>query len=148
MKRTTATVLPFILLALSSVAASDQPHGSWKDMNIVGITAYPVGGTDGKGYVVVTFAANGAGTPSCASGYPRNVAIDLSTAGGAFAASIAQAAKLTGTSVTVTGTGTCTVTSTTETLASIQSQESGGPGLTSHNGPPPAAGAHEPAARN
>jgi hypothetical protein len=31
---------------------------------------------------------------------------------------------------------------------SIQSQESGPPGLTSHNGPPPAAGAHEPAARN
>src|SRR5215813_14936443 len=36
------------------------------------------------------------------------VAIDLSTAGGAFAASVAQASFLTGSAVSVAGTGTCT----------------------------------------
>jgi len=121
MKRTTRTVLPLALLALSSVAASDQPHGSWKDVKITGITVYAAGGPSEKGSVVVTFAATGRGTPNCASGYPKDVVIDLSTAGGAFAASMAQAAKLTGMSVTVTGAGTCSVTSNTETLASIQS---------------------------
>ena len=90
-------------------------------MKITGITVYAAGDPSEKGSVVVTFTATGRGTPNCASGYPRDVVIDLSTAGGAFAASIAKAAKLTGTSVTVTATGNCTVISNTETRASIQS---------------------------
>jgi hypothetical protein len=69
--------------------------------------------------VVVTFSSNGAGTPNCASGYPRDLVIDLSTPGGAFAASTAQAAKVLGEAVTVAGTGICSVPSTTETMASI-----------------------------
>jgi hypothetical protein len=108
-----------LLLSLSSVAAP-PPGGSWKDVHVTDITAHAAGGTDGKGYVLVTFASNGTGTPGCASGYPRTVAIDPSTPGGAFAASVAQASFLVGSAVTVMGTGACSVISTAETLASIQ----------------------------
>jgi len=116
------TLFPIALLALSGVAASDQPHeGSWKDAKVTDIMAYTAGGHEGKGYVVVTFAANGTGTPNCASGYPRSVVIDLSTPGGAYAASIAQSAFIIGSSsLTVTGTGNCSVTPTIETAASVQ----------------------------
>ena len=114
-------LFPLTLLALSSVAASDQPHGSWKDAQVTDVTVYAAGGPAAKGYVVVTFAANGTGTPSCANGYPRSVAIDLSAPGGAFAAAIMQTAFLTGTSsLTVTGTGTCSLIPNAETLASIE----------------------------
>jgi hypothetical protein len=109
-------------LALSGVAASDQPHGgSWKDVKVIEVTVYTAGGTSGKGYVVVTFTANGTG-PSCANGYPRSVAIDSSTPGGAFAAGIVQYAFLIGAPLTVTGTGACSVIPNTETLDSIQEQ--------------------------
>jgi hypothetical protein len=114
-------LFPLTLLALSSAAASDQPHGSWKDAHVTDVTVYAAGGPAAKGYVVVTFAANGTGTPSCANGYPRSVAIDLSGPGGAFAAAIMQTALLSGmSSLTVTGTGTCSVSPTTQTLASVQ----------------------------
>src|SRR5262249_28511195 len=98
---------PLAVLALSSVAASDQPHGVWKDAKVTDITVYTTGGTDGKGYVVVRFAANGTGTPSCASGYPKSVAIDISTIGGTMAAEMAGKSLLIGSSLTVTGTGAC-----------------------------------------
>jgi hypothetical protein len=114
------TGLLALLLCLASAVAADQPHGSWKDAQVTSVVAYSAGGPAGKGYVVVTFTSNGTGTPGCASGYPRDVVIDISTPGGAFAAAIAQTAKLSSMSVTATGTGTCTVSPTTETLASIQ----------------------------
>ena len=114
------TTLLALLLPLSSAVAADQPHGTWEDAQVADIMVHPDGGPAGKGYVVVTFAANGTGTPSCASGYPRRVAIDLSTAGGAFAASVMQMALLSGISVTVTGTGSCSVSPTIETAASVQ----------------------------
>lgn len=111
------------LLALSSVAASDQPHGGiWKDVKVANMAVYATGGPAGKGYVVATFSANGSGTQGCASGYPRDLVIDLSTPGGAFAASVLQAARLTGSSVTAHGTGTCSVIATTETLTSVQAE--------------------------
>ena len=120
MRRRTVTVFPFALLALSSVAASDQPHGgSWKDAKVTDITAYTTGGTDGKGYEVVTFAANGTGIASCASGNPRTVAIDTSTVGGVQAAEMADRALLLGSSLTVTGTGACNVSANIETVASV-----------------------------
>jgi len=103
------------LLAVSSVAVSDKPHGgSWKDVNVTDITAYTTGGPEGKGYLIVTFSSNGTGTPSCASGYPRNLAI-----AGGFAAAIVQSAFLSQAPLTVTGTGTCDVSPTTETMASV-----------------------------
>jgi hypothetical protein len=113
---------PLALLALLVLSSAAYAGGStWKDAKVSDITVYAAGGPEGKGYVVVTFAANGAGTPNCASGYPRSVVIDLSTAGGAYAAAIAQSAYLMGSSsLTVTGTGTCTVSPTTETVASVQ----------------------------
>jgi hypothetical protein len=115
------TLFLLALLALSGVAVSDQPHGSWKDAKVTDILAHTAGGPEGKGYLVVTFAANGTGTPNCASGYPRSVVIDLSTQGGAFAAAIVQSALLLGSSsLTVTGTGACSVTPTIETAASVQ----------------------------
>jgi hypothetical protein len=69
-------LVPALLLSLSSVAASDQPHAgrSWKDAGVTNVTAYTTGGAAGKSYVVVTLSSNGTGTPSCASGYPRNFA--------------------------------------------------------------------------
>ena len=110
-----------ILLALSSVAGSDQSqHGIWKDAQVTSVVAYADGGSSGKGYVVVTFAANGTGSPHCAAGYPRSVAIDLSTAGGGFTAAIVQAAVLTGASMTVLGSGSCSVIPTVETVASVE----------------------------
>ena len=110
-----------LLLPLSSAVAADQHHGTWKDAQVADITVYTTGGNEGKGYVVVTFAANGTGTPSCASGYPRSVAIDFSTpGGGGFAAAVMQSALLSGMPVTVTGTGSCSVSPTIETVASIQ----------------------------
>jgi hypothetical protein len=108
-----------LLLSMSSVAAP-PPGGSWKDVMISDITVHPDGGPAGKGYIAVTFSSNGTGTPSCASGYPRNLVVDLSIAGGAFAASVAQSSFLTGSAVTVTGTGACSVIPTAETLASIR----------------------------
>jgi hypothetical protein len=137
MKRRTVSVFPLALLALSSVAASDQPHGgSWKDAQVADIMVHTDGGPAGKGYVVVTFAANGTGTPNCASGYPRSVAIDLSIAGGTFAAAVMQSALLSSMSVTVTGTGSCSVSPTTETAASVQETGHTGP-FTMRSGPPP-----------
>jgi hypothetical protein len=113
-----STLVLALLLSMSSVAAPPA-GGSWKDVKVTDITAHPDGGPGGKGYVVVTFSSNGTGTPSCASGYPRNVAIDLSTAGGGFAAAVAQSSFLSDSAVTVTGTGACGVP-TVETLASIR----------------------------
>jgi hypothetical protein len=114
-----STLVLGLLLSMSSVAAPPA-GGSWKDVKISDITAYTDGGPAGKGYVVITFSSNGAGTPSCASGYPRNVAIDLSTAGGGFAAAVAQSSFLSGSAVTVTGTAACSVIPTAETLASVR----------------------------
>jgi hypothetical protein len=109
------------LLAVSSAAVSDQPRGgSWKDAKVTDITAHTAGGTEGKGYVVVTFAANGTGIASCASGYPRSVVIDVSTPGAAYAAAMAQSAFLSGMPLTVTGTGACNVVPNVETAASVQ----------------------------
>lgn len=114
-----STLVLALLLSMSSVAA--PPAGSsWKDVTISDYTVHTDGGAGGKGYVVVTFASNGTGTPSCASGYPRDLVIDLSNAGGALAASVAEMNFLTGQPVTaVTGTGACSVIPTTETLAAI-----------------------------
>ncbi len=115
-------LVPALLLFLSGVAASDQPHGgsSSKDVRISDITVHTDGGSAGKGYVILTFSSTGTSTPSCASGYPRDLIVDMSIAGGAFAAAVAQSSFLTGSAVTVTGSGTCSVVPTAETLASIR----------------------------
>jgi hypothetical protein len=114
----------FLALILLIFSASAYAGGStWTGASIINMTAYATGGTEGKGYVIVTLSSNGAGTPDCARGYPRNVAIDLSTPGGAFAAALAQSARLMGATVTVTGAGNYTVIPTAETLASIQAAE-------------------------
>jgi hypothetical protein len=124
MKR--AVLLPVVLLSLSSTAA--PPAGStWKDAKVTDVTVYTAGGPAGKGYVVVTFAANGAGTPSCASGYPRNLVIDLSAGGGGMAAMLVEQSMMTGQALTVTGSGSCSVNPSMETLASIQSRGFSGP---------------------
>jgi hypothetical protein len=114
-------LIPLALLSLSSVAASNQPQGgSLKDAKVEHVTIYASGGPGGKGCIVFTLSTNSTGTPSCANGYPRNVAIDLATAGGAMAAAMAQQSTLMGTMLTVTGTGTCIGLS--EALASVQTQ--------------------------
>jgi hypothetical protein len=115
-------LLPLTVLALSSAAASDQPHGTWADAKVTNVAVYTTGGSASKGYVVVTFAANSTGTPGCASGYPRNIAIDTSTASAMLAFETLERSTMMGAPVTVTGTGTCSVIPNTETLASVQSQ--------------------------
>jgi hypothetical protein len=114
-------LLPVLLLSMSSVAA--PPSGSsWKDVKVSDVTIYAAGGPTGKGHLVITFSSNGMGTPNCASGYPRNLLIDISTPGGAMAAAVLQSGMILNSTVTVTGTGTCSVIANTETLASIQMQ--------------------------
>jgi hypothetical protein len=115
---TTAVVL---LLSMSSVAA--PPVGSsWKDAKVTDVTVYTAGGAAGKGYVLATLAANGTGTPNCASGYPRNVAIDITTEAGRVAYASMSQSMMFGQAITVTGTGACSVIPNTETLASLQIQ--------------------------
>ena len=117
------TTLLALLLPLSSAVAADQPHGTWKDARVTDVTIHTAGGTAAKGYVVVTFAANGAGSPSCASGYPRNPVIDITTEGGKVAFAMMQSAVMLSKLMTVTGTGTCSLIPNTETLASLQTTE-------------------------
>jgi hypothetical protein len=117
-----ALLLPAIFLSLSSAAA--PPGGSaWKDAKVTDVTIYATGGPGGKGYMVVTFASNGVGTPSCASGYPKNLVIDVSTPGGAMTAAEVERSLMLGSTLTVMGSGTCAagVNHSMETLASIQS---------------------------
>lgn len=117
MKR--ALLLPLAFLALSSTAA--PPAGSsWKDAKVTDVTIYTAAGPAGKGYLVVTFAANGTGTPSCASGYPKNLVIDITTDGGRMAAATVMQATMLGSTVTVSGNGSCSVNPSMETMASIQ----------------------------
>jgi len=63
---------------------------------------------------------NSTGMPSCASGYPRNVVIDLATAGGAMAAQEVARSLLIGSLLTVTGSGTCFASA--EVLGSVSTQ--------------------------
>lgn len=116
-----ALLLPAVFLSLASAAA--PPAGSaWKDARVTDVTIYPAGGPGGKGYIVVTFASNGMGTPSCASGYPKNLVLDISTGGGGLAAAMVEQSLMMGSTLTVTGSGTCaaSVNPPMETLASIQ----------------------------
>jgi hypothetical protein len=112
----------FLAFLLSSAAA--YAGGIWTDAKITNIAVYTSAPSAPKGYVLVTFASTGTGTPSCASGYPRNIAIDVSSTIGELALSEMQKSVLIGLSVTVTGTGTCSVIPTAETLASIQTRAS------------------------
>jgi hypothetical protein len=93
----------------------------WTDAKITNIKVVTSAPTAPKGYVLVAFATNGTGTPNCASGYPRNIAIDLSSQGGALAFAVLEKAvfglPLT---VTVRGTGACSVVSNADTLASLE----------------------------
>jgi hypothetical protein len=106
--------LTLALLSLSTAAAMDG-GGKWTDTTITSITA----NAPAQGYVLLTLASSSTGTPSCASGEPRNVVIPM-TPGGKEAVGIAESAMMTGKTVTVTGMGTCSVVSTAETLLSIQ----------------------------
>ena len=73
-------LLPLTLLTLSSATAYADGT-TWTYAKVMSITVYAAGGSGQKGYVVVTFESNGKGTPpGCASGYPRNLAIDLCSA--------------------------------------------------------------------
>jgi len=119
MKRT----FSLTLLALASAALADQPpHGTWTDARIAGLVVYTSGGPQNKGYVVVTLQANGTGSPSCAAGYPRSVAVDLTVEGSRMALGELERSMLMGQSITLTGSGACTVQATVETLASVESK--------------------------
>jgi hypothetical protein len=115
---------PFIACLLSlSIAAADQPHGgSWKDVRVTNMVTYTAEGYPPKGLVIVTLSANGTGTPSCANGYPKNLAIDITTDSGRTALAMVLSASTLGSTVSATGTGTCSVSSTTETMASIETK--------------------------
>lgn len=115
MKR--ALLIPLVFLSLLSSAATPPAGSRWKDVKITDITIYAAGGSSGKGYVVVTFASNGLGTPSCAGDYPKNLVIDLTNPGGTLATTAVELQNTLGSLVTVTG--TCSIVPSMETLASI-----------------------------
>jgi len=118
-------LIPLALAAaLSTATAADQPQGgSWKDVKAEHVTVYATGGPGGEGYAVYTLSTNSTGTPQCASGYPRNVVVDIGKRVGAMAASELEKSMLMGGLLTATGTGTCFNGS--EVLASISSQSRG-----------------------
>jgi hypothetical protein len=71
--------LGLALLLSLSLWASEAAYADgsvWTDAKITNIKVVTSAPTAPKGYLLVTFAANGTGTPNCASGYPRNVSID------------------------------------------------------------------------
>ena len=110
-----------LLLSLSSAAAYAD-GSSWKEAKVTDVTIYATGGPGGKGYMVVTFASNGVGTPRCASGYPKSLVIDISIDGGRLVAATVEQSLMLGSTLTVMGSGTCAagINPSMETLASIQ----------------------------
>jgi hypothetical protein len=112
-------LIALALLAFS-IATAFAGVSTFTEAKIASTTVYTSGGSAAKGYLVVTFTSNGVGTPGCASGYPRNIVIDLSTDGGKFAATVFAKAEMLGSAITATGTGMCSVIPTAETLLSVQ----------------------------
>jgi len=126
-------LIPLALLTLNATAADQPPHGVWTDAKVTGVTLYTTGGPSGRGFLIATLSVNATGSPpTCASGYPRNVAVDVTTESGKFAGATIQQAMTTGamlgSTITVNGTGSCTIVANTETLASIQTQSPHMPG--------------------
>lgn len=111
-----------LLLSLLSLSSATAYAGAtFTNVTIAKVAVYTSGGPASKGYLVVTFSMPGTGTPPCANGWPQNLAIDLSTAGGTMAAQMVQQAYLSGAVVTAIGTDDCNVLSTSATMGSIQS---------------------------
>jgi hypothetical protein len=113
--------LCLVLLMSLSIAAA-YAGGNWSDVTVTNITIYTSEGSPPRGYMVVTLSANGPSTPSCASGYPKNLVIDVTNDAGRMAAAMASEALTLDAPVTVAGTGLCSISSSAETMASIQFQ--------------------------
>jgi hypothetical protein len=109
------------ILALALGAAVAQAGGTYTG-TVSSVTAYSVPGYSPNGMVLVKFAGNLTGSPSCASSYTNYLAVDVTTAAGAEVVSLVELAYALGSTVTVGGTGACTVDSNFETLASFSSQ--------------------------
>jgi hypothetical protein len=90
--------------------------GAWNGVTVLGLTAYSTE-VGAPGWVQIHLSLNGSGGASCGSSYKNYVAIDTSTAAGAFAAAMAQQAFIMGQTVNISGTGACNVNSQIETLA-------------------------------
>ena len=87
---------------------------------VVSVTACTAERCPPKGWIVVEFSANAAGSPpTCAPDNPRNVAVGMETAAGAFAAALLQSGALLGTTLNITGTGACGVDAAIESLAKV-----------------------------
>jgi hypothetical protein len=90
-------------VALLGAAGTAFATDGWTNATVTSIQA--VAGT--SGYVEVQFSVSNSGGPSCASSYKSWAVIDVTNQPGQFAASVLQAARLTGATVSATGTGSC-----------------------------------------
>lgn len=110
-------ILLGLLLSLASAAAF--AGGTWSNVTVLTLWSYTGQGFGPSGVVQAVVSANGTGVASCASGALATVTVDITTAGGMFAASILQAARLTGSTITIHGTGSCTTVSGTENVSNV-----------------------------
>lgn len=116
----------FALLLPMSLWATEPSHpaGTWLGVKVLEVKACTPEGCPPKGRVIVKLSAGATGSPpSCSSSYRNWVAINIGEAGGAFAASLMQAARLTGMSISVEGTGSCSLASDIETAATVAGSE-------------------------
>jgi hypothetical protein len=102
------------VLALAAQAAFAS-QGSWSNVTVTSIIDYVGTG----GVIEVQLSANSTGGPACATTTNR-VVIDPSNPAGAYAAAVAQSARLSGATISFTGAGTCALVSGIETLNYLQ----------------------------
>lgn len=89
--------------------------GAWSNVTVTTIEPYPGSGN----IVIVWFSANSTGSP-CATQKGAAI-VDMSTAAGAFAAAVAQSARLSSTTLSVVnGTGNCNLLTGYETLGVLE----------------------------
>lgn len=117
MKRFSAAILLAALIGANSAYAQE---GAWSNVRITSITVYTSEQFGPSGLMYVYFSEASAGAPACASSNPMVGVIDLTSAGGALAASLAQSIMQNGGMVSATGVGNCNFVPGIETLGSLR----------------------------
>jgi len=119
MKRFSGAILLAALIDASSAYAQE---GTWSNVRITSITVYTSEQFGPSGLMYIYFSEASSGTPSCANTNPTIAVIDLTSAGGAIAASLAQSIMLAGGGgglVTAFGVGNCNFVPGIETLGKL-----------------------------
>lgn len=108
----------FAVLACLSASVAFASGGTWTNVTVSLVEACDGYSGCGTSAVYVEFSANSTGGPGCATNKQWGI-IDVSTTGGAFTATLAQTARLAGTTISVTGQGSCFDGGIYETIATI-----------------------------